>query len=124
MKYRDFTQAQLEQIGNAKTIGGDWLIEAFEDRGVLCFQPVRVHRAFEAMIKCTDVLGNIAFIHTDDGKHWRCTLNNGIPAGFSYAIGASNEMELKARLRRVTTPTDALLTVKEFAYSRYKVELV
>jgi hypothetical protein len=124
VKYRDFTQAQLEQIGNVKAIGGDWLIEAFQDDGVIWYQPVRVHRAFEAMIKCTDALGNIAFIHTDDGKNWRCTLNNGMSAAFSYAIGSSKEMELKARLRRVTSPTEALITVKEFAYTTYKVELV
>lgn len=68
-------------------------------------------------------LGNVAYIHGEPGN-WRCTLSNGTPAAFSYAVGTCDEMLLQFGLDDCENNEDRLALVTEFAGNRRTCELV
>lgn len=74
-------------------------------------------------IKTTDNLGNVAYIHKRS-KGWGCTLDNGIPAGMSYAIGyLKDETGLIFMLEDASSDEERLNVIKRASPGRV-VELV
>ncbi len=79
--------------------------------------------AAKAKIKCTDHLGNVAYIHNDPG-YFRCVLANGTPASMFYAVGNCDEVELKQRLADALDEPERLLRIVQNAARGSKVEMV
>lgn len=77
----------------------------------------------KAKIRCTDDLGNVAYIHNDPG-YFRCTLANGTPASMFYAVGNCDEVLLKQRLADALDDPERLLRVVQNAARGRKVEMV
>jgi hypothetical protein len=76
-------------------------------------------------IKVTDILGNVAYIHPTaiHGRDtWTCTLANGTPASFFYAVGNCDETALRFHLEDAADDDARLDVVKEFAGQRRTVE--
>ncbi|MCO5145397.1 MAG: hypothetical protein M9895_04355 [Aquamicrobium sp.] len=75
-------------------------------------------------IRCTDQLGNIAYIIKEGGQV-SCVLANGIPAALSYGVGhVKDEMSLKFSIADANTPEQALQAVRAAAGSSRKAELI
>lgn len=82
------------------------------------------HREKPIRIRCTDQLGNIAYI-IKDGRRVTCVLSNGIPASLTFAVGhIKDEMGLKFNIADARTPEEALRVVRDTAGHVYRVELV
>lgn len=75
-------------------------------------------------IRASDDLGNIAYIHRDEGGRFRCTLANGIPAAFSYAGIADDEMACRFAIDDCDSRETALAVVKRFGSPNYRYELI
>ncbi len=74
--------------------------------------------------KCTDQLGSIAYIH-QSREIWVCTLANGIPAAFFYALGhVKDEMEIRFGLDDAANDEERLIFLQNRAGPNIKVELV
>lgn len=71
--------------------------------------------------KSTDDLGNVAYVHKC-GDDWRCTLANGIPAAFFYAVGICDEMGLRFSLADAKHDHERLLILQKIAGPRRKIE--
>lgn len=71
-------------------------------------------------LKITDDLGNVSYIHNSGG--WRCTLANGIPASFFYAVGNCDETALRFGLEDAKDDEERLLIVSSVAGPRRRVE--
>jgi len=82
---------------------------------------VESKQAHAARVRCTDTLGNVAYVYHKQG-YWRCTLANGIPASLSYAGVSRDETGLKFKLDDCETAADVLALMK--ASSSAKCELV
>ncbi|SDK43255.1 hypothetical protein [Bradyrhizobium ottawaense] len=72
-------------------------------------------------IKVTDDLGNVAYIHRNQ-LGWTCTLANGIPASFFYAVGNVDETAFRFHLEDAADDDARLNVVKDHAGPRRKVE--
>jgi hypothetical protein len=72
-------------------------------------------------IRVTDDLRNVAYIHHARGT-WQCTLANGIPATFFYAVGNVDETAFRFRLEDAADDDARLSVVKEAAGPRRVVE--
>lgn len=77
----------------------------------------------KAKIRCTDQLGNVAYIHNDAG-FFRCVLANGTPASMFYAVGNCDEVDLKQRLTDALDEPERLLRIVQNAARGSKVEMV
>jgi hypothetical protein len=77
----------------------------------------------KAKIKCTDSLGNVAYLQNGSGS-FRCVLASGMPASLFYAVGNCDEVEFAQRLADAVDDPDRLLRiVKSVAHGR-KVEML
>jgi hypothetical protein len=74
--------------------------------------------------KCTDQLGNVAYIHHNNARGWCCTLANGIPASMFYAVGNCDEMGLKFKLEDAGDDKERLSLIKSAASPQTRVEMV
>ena len=76
-----------------------------------------------ARFKCTDERGNVAYIHRV-GSGYLCTLANGIPAAFSYAVGhCPDETGLKFKLQDAKDDAMRLRIIQIAAGPGRKVEM-
>jgi hypothetical protein len=80
--------------------------------------------AREAVVRCADRLGNVAYVRWTKARGWACTLANGIPAAMSYAGVPHNEdTETRIALERAKTVGDVLRIMKARASQAQSVEL-
>lgn len=68
--------------------------------------------AIQARIRCTDRLGNVAYVRHTPVRGWACTLANGIPASLFYASVSGDEMACKFALEDAVTDFDALTVLR------------
>lgn len=85
-------------------------------------QSSTIKRGKTMRFKCTDRLGNVAYVY-QHGNVWRCTLANGTPAAFSYAVGPCDEMGLKFALEDAISDQHRLSILKQAA-GRYAIVTV
>lgn len=75
-------------------------------------------------IKCTDDLGNVAYIYRPANGKWHCALANGIPATLSYAGILEDQMGTYFKLDDCTSAAAALNVVRESGSKNCSYEVV
>ncbi|AOH85601.1 hypothetical protein AWL63_18330 [Sphingomonas panacis] len=75
-------------------------------------------------IKATDQHGNIAYIHRDSDRSFRCTLASGLPASFFYAGILPDEMACRFALDSCTTSKQALAIVQSHGSATHIYEML
>lgn len=75
-------------------------------------------------IRCTDDLGNIAYVYQTKEGNWSCVLSSGTPATFWYAGVSGDEMQCRFALEDSTSPEEALAAIRKHGSPRYTYTLV